>query len=133
MPSFSKAILMGHLSRDPDLRYTPKGAPVADLGVAVNYTFSKDGGEKVEQVSFVDVTVWGSQAENCKKFLSKGSGVFIDGRLHMDSWDDKETGKKRHKLKVVAERVLFLNGGKGGNKSADETPELESTNSSTNW
>tara|TARA_R110002051_G_scaffold110769_2_gene183452 strand:+ start:828 stop:1208 length:381 start_codon:yes stop_codon:yes gene_type:complete len=103
MASVNKAILLGNLTRDVELKNLPTGSPVAEFGVAVNEKY-KDK----ETVVFIDVTVWGSLAENCAKYISKGSLVFIEGKLTMDSWEDKTTGKKRTKLKVTALNVQFL-------------------------
>jgi single-strand DNA-binding protein len=104
MASVNKAILLGNLTRDVELKNLPTGSPVAEFGVAMNEKY-KDK----ETVVFIDVTVWGSLAENCAKYISKGSLVFIEGKLTMDSWEDKTTGKKRTKLKVTALNVQFLN------------------------
>ncbi|WP_411828025.1 single-stranded DNA-binding protein [Luteolibacter sp. AS25] len=114
MANLNKVMIMGNLTRDPELRHTPKGTAVADLGVAVNRRVQDGGGGWKDETTFVDVTVWGSTAENANKYLSKGRGVFIEGRLQMDVWDDKNTGEKRSKLKVVAETLQFLPDGKGG-------------------
>lgn len=114
MANLNKVMLMGNLTRDPEVRYTPKGTAVGDLGVAVNRRVSDGNGNWTDETTFVDVTVWGSNAENAQKFLSKGRGVFIEGRLQMDTWEDKQSGQKRSKLKVVAEVLQFLPDGKGG-------------------
>lgn len=114
MASVNKVILMGNLTRDPELRYTPKGTAVADLGIAVNRRVSDGNGNWSDETTFVDVTVWGSTAENVQKYLTKGRGVFVEGRLQLDSWEDKQSGQKRSKLKVVGENVQFLPDGKGG-------------------
>ena len=116
MASVNKVILMGNLTRDPEVRYTPKGTAVADLGIAVNRRVSDGNGNWSDETTFVDVTVWGNTAENVGKFLAKGRGVFVEGRLQLDTWDDKQTGQKRSKLKVVGENVQFLpqGGGSGG-------------------
>lgn len=114
MANLNKVMLLGNLTRDPELRHTPKGSAVADLGIAVNRKVSDGNGGWRDETTFVDVTVWGSSAENAQKYLSKGRGVFIEGRLQMDSWDDKATGQKRTKLKVVADNLQFLPDGKGG-------------------
>src|SRR6059036_2839554 len=103
MASLNKVMLMGNLTRDPEVRYTPKGTAVAEIGLAVNRTFTAENGEKREETTFVDVTLWGRQAEVAAEYLKKGRPVFIEGRLQMDSWEDKTTGQKRTKLKVVAE------------------------------
>lgn len=114
MANLNKVMLIGNLTRDPELRYTPKGTAVADVGLAINRVWSNDQGQKQEETTFVDVTLWGRQAELAQQYLSKGRGVYIEGRLQMDTWDDKETGKKRSKLKVVGENLQFLPDGRGG-------------------
>src|SRR4051794_2468521 len=108
MASVNKVFLIGNLTRDPVLRYTPNGSAVTDLGVATNRTYMTKDGEKREEVTFIDVTVWNRQAETCCQYLKKGQPVHIEGFLKMDSWDDKATGEKRTKLKVEADRVQFL-------------------------
>ena len=113
MASFNKVLLMGNLTKDPELRYTPNGSAVADFGLAINRTYTSNG-EKKEETCFVEINVWGKQAESTSKYLQKGSPAFIEGRLQLDQWDDKETGKARSRLKVVAERVQFLGSPKGG-------------------
>lgn len=114
MANLNKVMLIGNLTRDPELRHTPKGSAVTDLGVAVNRKIQDGNGGWKDETTFVDVTVWGSSAENAHKYLSKGRGVFIEGRLQMDTWDDKATGQKRSKLKVVADNLQFLPDGKSG-------------------
>jgi single-strand DNA-binding protein len=111
MASFNKVIIMGNLTRDPQVRYTPNQTAVTDLGLAVNRTwYDKGSQQKREEVTFVDVTLWGRQAEVAGEYLSKGRSVLIEGRLHLDSWDDKETGQKRSKLKVVCENMTMVGG-----------------------
>jgi single-strand DNA-binding protein len=114
MANLNKVLLIGNLTRDPEVRYTPKGTAVADIGIAINRVWSNDQGQRQEETTFVDVTLWGRQAELAQQYLTKGRGVFIEGRLQMDTWDDKQTGQKRSKLKVVAESLQFLPDGKGG-------------------
>lgn len=114
MANLNKVMLLGNLTRDPEVRYTPKGTAVGDLGLAVNRRVSDGNGNWSDEVTFVDVTVWGTNAENAQKYLIKGRGVFIEGRLQMDTWEDKASGQKRSKLKVVAEVLQFLPDGKGG-------------------
>lgn len=111
MNSLNKVMLIGNLTRDPEVRQTPNGVSVADLGVAINRVYTTDAGERQEEVTFVDVTVWGRVAENAGKFLSKGRPVFIEGRLQLDSWQDRESGQTRQKLKVIGERMQFLGTG----------------------
>src|SRR4029434_6103045 len=125
MASFNKVILLGNLTRDPEVRYTPKGSAVCDLGIAVNRVYTTDSGEKREEATFVDVTFWGRTAEVAGEYLKKGRPVFIEGRLQLDSWEDKQSGQKRSKLKVVADNVQFLGsrgGGGGGPEEGDEAP-----------
>jgi single-strand DNA-binding protein len=127
MANLNKVLLMGNLTRDPEVRYTPKGTAVTELGIAVNRIYTGENGEKREEVTFVDVTVWGRTAENVGEYLRKGRPVFIEGRLQLDSWEDKQSGQKRNKLKVVADNVQFLGsrgsgGGGGGPEEGDEVP-----------
>jgi single-strand DNA-binding protein len=125
MANFNKVFLMGNLTRDPEVRYTPKGTAVATIGVAVNETYTTQSGEQKEEVVFVDVEVWGRTAENCGQYLSKGRPVFVEGRLRLDSWEDKESGQKRNKLKVVGLRVQFLGGPKGNAEFSDAASSEE--------
>lgn len=113
MASFNKVILVGNLTRDPELRYTPKGTAIAKLGLAVNRVWTTEGGEKKEEVTFVDVDVFGRTAENVGQYMRKGRPILIEGRLRLEQWDDKQTGQKRSRLGVVAETVQFL-GSPGG-------------------
>src|SRR3954449_2428352 len=124
MASFNKVILLGNLTRDPEVRYTPKGTAVTELGMAVNRVYSAENGEKREETTFVDVTLWGRTAEIAGEYLKKGRPVFIEGRLQLDTWDDKQSGQKRSKLKVVGEGLQLL----GGRGSA-ECDEVEADRS----
>jgi single-strand DNA-binding protein len=108
MASFNKVILMGNLTRDPELRYTPKGTAIAKIGLAVNRTWKNEAGETKEEVTFVDIDVFGRTAENVGQYMRKGSAMLIEGRLKLDTWDDKQTNQKRSKMGVVAETVQFL-------------------------
>ena len=114
MASFNKVILVGNLTRDPEVRYTPKGSAVCDLGLAVNRQYSLEGGEKREEVTFVDVVLWARLAEIAGEYLKKGRPVLIEGRLQLDSWDDKQSGQKRSKLRVIGETMQLLGGRQGG-------------------
>ncbi len=108
MPSFNRVILMGNLTRDPEVRYTNSGVPVATLRLAVSETFRrKETNEKVEKTCFVDVQVWQRQAETCQQYLSKGRPVLVEGRLELDEWETPQ-GEKRSRLRVRADRVQFL-------------------------
>lgn len=124
MANLNKVYLMGRLTRDPELRYTPKGTAVADLGLATNrYRAGTEGGDRVEETTFVDVTLWGKSAELANQYLSKGKEVFIEGRLQLDSWEDKASGQKRSKLKVVGEVMQFIGGNSGGGGSQNSSGE----------
>jgi single-strand DNA-binding protein len=100
--------LGGRLTRDPQVRYTPNGTAVAEIGIAVNRFYSGDDGERKEVVTFVDVTLWGRQAEVAQEYLKKGAQVLIEGRLQLDTWVDKQTSQKRSRLRVVAETMQML-------------------------
>ena len=116
MASFNRVILMGNLTRDPQVRYIPSGSAVAEISLAVNRTwFDKQTNSRKEEVTFVDVTLWGRDAEVAGEYLTKGRSVLVEGRLSLDTWDDKATGQKRSKLKVVGERLVMVGGrGEGG-------------------
>ena len=122
MASFNKVILLGNLTRDPEVRYTPKGTAVTELGMAVNRVYTAENGEKREDTTFVDVTLWGRTAEIAGEYLKKGRPVFIEGRLQLDTWDDKQSGQKRSKLKVVGEGLQLIGSrpGGGGGGAGDE-------------
>ncbi len=114
MANFNKVILIGNLTRDPELRYTPKGQAVARLGLAVNRKYTLDSGEAREETTFVDIDAWGKQAELISQYLKKGNPLFIEGRLKFDQWDDKTTGQKTSKLRVVMENFQFMGGKSDG-------------------
>lgn len=115
---FNRVILKGGVSRDIQVRYLPSGSAVTEIGLAVNRSwFDKATNAKKDDCTFVDVTLWGKQAEIAGEYLAKGSQVLIEGRLQLESWDDKETGQKRQKLKVVGETLLMLNSRQGGGTS----------------
>src|ERR1700756_3628350 len=121
MASYNKVILIGNLTRDPELRYTPKGMAIAKLGLAVNRTWRSEAGEQKEEVTFIDVDSFGRQAETLAQYLKKGSPLMVEGRLKLDQWDDKQTGQKRSRLGVVLEGFQFLGGGRaGGERGARE-------------
>ena len=113
MANFNKVILMGNLTRDPELRYTPKGTAIAKIGLAVNRVWTNEAGEKKEDVTFIDVDVFGRTAENVGQYMRKGRPILVEGRLKLDQWDDKTTGAKRSKLGVVLEGFQFLDSGRG--------------------
>ena len=114
MASVNKVILIGNLTRDPEIKYTPKGTAIADIGLAVNRTYSTDSGEKREEVTFIDVTLWGRVAEIVGEYCKKGRPLYVEGRLQLDTWDDKQSGQKRSKLKVVGENIQLLGSREGG-------------------
>jgi single-strand DNA-binding protein len=129
MANLNRVLLIGNLTRDPEIRYTPKGTAVAEIGMAINRVFTGEDGEKREEVTFVDVTLWSRLAEIAEQYLKKGRPVFIEGRLQLDSWDDKQTGQKRSRLRVVAENLQMLGGrgeGEPGGASGSPPPARRS-------
>jgi single-strand DNA-binding protein len=134
MASYNKVILLGNLTRDPQVKYTPSGTAVAEIGMALNrYWFDKQSNSRREETTFVDVTLWGREAEVAGEYLAKGRPVLIEGRLQLDTWDDKQTGQKRSKLRVVGERMQMLGsrgdgggGGGGGGGRAQAPAQAES-------
>jgi len=135
MASLNKVMLIGNVTRDPEVKYTPKGSAVADIGLAINRNYTNQSGEKVEEVTFVDVELWGRLAEIAGEYAKKGRPIFIEGRLRIDSWEDKQSGQKRSRLKVVGEGLQLLGsgggagggggrqgGGSGGGFEGDEPP-----------
>jgi single-strand DNA-binding protein len=120
MAELNKVLLIGRLTQDPKLRYTPSGTPVTDLRLAVNRTFRDQSGGRREESCFLDVVVWSKQAETCCEYLAKGRQVLVEGRLSMDSWQTPD-GQKRSRLRVVAERCQFMDsrGGRGGAPESD--------------
>ncbi len=119
MANVNKVTLIGRITRDIELRYTPKGTAVSELAMAVNRVRTDDSGQKIEETTFVDVTLWGRQAELANQYLAKGREVYIEGRLQLDTWQDKQSGQSRSRLRVVGETMQFLGTGSptGGNKS----------------
>ena len=117
MASLNKVLLIGNLTRAPELRYTPSGTAVADLRMAVNRNYTTQSGEKREETFFVNVVVWGKQAESSGEYLDKGSSIFVEGRLQTRDWEAKD-GQKRSVTEVVAERVQFLSRTKGSGAGA---------------
>ena len=122
MASFNKVILVGNLTRDPELRYTPKGMAIAKIGLAVNRVWKNEAGESKEEVTFVDLDAFGRQAETLAQYMKKGSPLLVEGRLRLDQWDDKQTGQKRSRLGVVVEGFQFLGGGTRGEAGPAEAP-----------
>jgi len=124
MPNFNKVILMGNLTRDPEVKYTSSGTAIAKLGMAINRYWRNQDGQQQEETTFVDVDAFGRQAETIGQYLKKGRPIMVEGRLKLDQWDDKQTGQKRSKMGIVLENFQFLDsrgegGGGGGNFSGD--------------
>jgi single-strand DNA-binding protein len=117
MPSLNHVFLIGNLTREPELTYSPKGTPIASLGLAINRVRTDEENRKHEEATFVDVTLWARLAEIAQQYLHKGSPAFIEGRLQLDSWEDKQTGQKRSRLRVIGENLQLL-----GNKENAGSP-----------
>jgi|ERR1044071_2612021 single-strand DNA-binding protein len=113
MANFNKVILAGNLTRDPELRYTPKGTAIARIGMAINRTWKNETGETKEEVTFVDIDAWGRQAEVIAQYVKKGRPLLVEGRLKLDQWEDKNTHQKQTKLRVVLESFSFLDSNRG--------------------
>jgi single-strand DNA-binding protein len=123
MASFNRVILAGNLTRDPELRYTPKGTAVSRITLAVNRTYQTETGERKEEVAFIDVDVWGRQAETIAQYMRKGRPLLVEGRLKLDTWEDKNTHQKQSKLKVVLESFAFIDSRSGGAEGSGGAPE----------
>ncbi len=108
MSSYNRVTLVGNLTRQPELRKTKTGSAVTELGLALNRVWTAENGQRQEETTFVDVTVWGRAAENAAQYLQKGRSVLVEGRLQMETWQDKQTGQDRSRLKVVADSLQFL-------------------------
>lgn len=122
MANFNKVILAGNITRDPELRYTPKGTAVARIGLAVNRTYKTESGESKEEVTFVDVEAFARQAEVIAQYFKKGNPILIEGRLKLDQWEDKNTHQKQSKLKVILETFSFLSSGRGEGVPGESSP-----------
>ena len=121
MRGFSKAIITGNLTRDPELRTTPNGSSVCSFSVAVNRVYRDSNGEQKEDVSFIDCSAWGKLAEMISQYAKKGSGVLVSGRLDQRSWEDKNGGGKRSRVEIVVEDFNFVGGRDGGNTSGSSS------------
>jgi single-strand DNA-binding protein len=130
MASLNKVFLIGNLTRDPEIRYTPQGTAVANLGLAVSRKFRDKNQELKEEVCFLTVVVWSKMAESCNQYLKKGSPLFVEGRLTLRSWEDN-TGKKRSVVEVRAERVQFLGRSGSGGASGPAQEEAPASEPST--
>jgi len=119
MANFNRVIVMGNLTRDPELRYTPSGAPVTSFGLGINRRFRDSSGTQKDEATFVEIVVWGKQAEVCNEYLGKGRLVLIEGRLRQERWETRE-GESRSALKVVADRIQFLPNGRSQSASGGE-------------
>ena len=130
MANLNRVLLIGNLTRDPEVRYTPKGTAVADLSLAINRYIKSDDGDQKEEVTYVNVTLWGRAAEISGQFLQKGKPVFIEGRLHLDTWEDKQSGQKRSRLRVIGESMQLLaprngNGQPAAPSQSDPAPRTQ--------
>jgi single-strand DNA-binding protein len=131
MANLNKVQLIGNVTRDPEIKYTPKGSAVTDLGLAINRFYSSDNGEKREETTFVDVTLWGRQAEIAAEYCKKGRSIYIEGRLQLDSWEDKTSGQKRTRLRVVGENMQLLGPRAGGGSNTPNNEEDSSFRASS--
>src|SRR5881409_2926238 len=122
MANFNKVILAGNLTRDPELRYTPKGTAVCRFGLSINRNWTSETGEKKEEVTFVDIDAFGRQAEVVAQYMKKGRPFLVEGRLKLDQWEDKNTHQKQTKLKVVLEGFSFIDSGRPDGAGAAEAP-----------
>lgn len=127
MPSLNKVLLMGNLTRDPELRVTPKGTPICQFSLAINRQFKMESGESREEVIYVDIEAWGKQGETIAKFCTKGRPLYVEGRLRLDQWEDKNTKEKRSRMKVVLEQFQFLGDSRGGGSSAPSEAGIDQT------
>lgn len=114
MANLNKVMVIGNLTRDPEIKYTPKGSAIADIALAINRNYTTDSGEKREETTYVDIVLYGRLAEIAGEYLKKGRPVYIEGRLKLDTWDDKQTGQKRSKMRVVGEALQLLGSRDGG-------------------
>ena len=114
MPNLNKVMLIGNLTRDPEIKYTPKGTAIAAFGLAVNRNYTTESGEKREEVTFIDLEAYARLAEIIGEYCKKGRPIFVEGRLKLDQWDDKQSGQKRSKMKVVVETMQLLGSREGG-------------------
>lgn len=113
MANLNKVMLIGNLTRDPELRVTPKGTAICTFSLAVNRKFKDDSGGEREEVTYIDIEAWGKSGENISKYCTKGRPLFVEGRLRLDQWEDKNTKEKRSRMKVVLENFQFLGSGRG--------------------
>jgi len=134
MANFNKVILVGNLTKDPELRYTPSGTAVANLRLAVNRKFRDKAQQLKDETCFITAVVWSKQAETCNQYLHKGSSLLVEGRLQSRTWDDTQTGQKRSVIEVLAERVQFMGSpGKSGAPVAPGIAADSDTSADTEW
>ena len=127
MANVNKVILIGNVTRDPEVKFTSKGSAVTDIGLAINRNYTLDNGEKREETTFVDVELWGRLAEIAGEYAKKGRPLYVEGRLRMDTWEDKASGQKRSRMKVVGENLQLLGGRtEGGGRPSSGGGEHES-------
>jgi len=132
--SFNSVVILGNVVRDPDVRFTPQGVQVADVSIALNHTWKDESGTKREEVTYVDCVFWSKLAEIAGKYLKKGSQVLISGRLHQDSWIDKQSGQTRRKIVVVVENLQMLHSRdseSGSSPASNQPPQRQAAATST--
>jgi single-strand DNA-binding protein len=127
MPNLNKVMLIGNVTREIEVKFTPKGTAVAEVGMAINRSWKDDSGQKKEETTFVEITFWGRQAEVVGEYAKKGTPIYVEGRLQLDSWDDKQSGQKRSKLRIVGEQLQLLGGRQGGEQSPARPARPQST------
>ena len=127
MPNLNKVLLMGNLTRDPELRVTTKGSAICQFSLAINRTFKLESGESREEVTYTDCEAWGKTGETIAKYVSKGRPLFIEGRLRLDQWEDKNTKEKRSRMKVVLESFQFIGGKEDPAPRGDAKPQAKQT------
>jgi single-strand DNA-binding protein len=125
MANLNRVLLIGNLTRDPELRVTPKGTAICQFGLAISRSFKDESGQTREEATFVDIEAWGKSGELIAKYCTKGRPLFVEGRLRFDQWEDKTSGQKRSKLKVVLENFQFLGGREGGAPGAGGAPKSD--------
>jgi len=126
MADFNKVILVGRLTRDPELRYVSGGTAVCEISLAIGRKWKGGDGQMRDETTFIDVVIWGKQGENVNQYMKKGSQLLVEGRLNQERWEDKTTGQKRSKINVVADRTQFLDGKPKSGESATATPPHQS-------
>ncbi len=122
MPNLNVCHLIGNLTRDPELRVTPKGTAICAFSIAVNRKWKDDGQQEREEVTYIDCEAWGKAGENIAKYVTKGRPLYVQGRLRLDQWEDKTTKEKRSRMKVVVEQFQFLGQGRDGDQQREAAP-----------